>query len=628
MSEFFESNFKNFSEQERTNRLKQLAYLSIILVLIFFTRFFNYLLFHSISELFSIVIAGGTFLIGWNSRRYMENSFFLVLGVSFLFVGVLDLIHTIGYKGMGILMNASSNLPTQLWISARFLQAFSFISSFFFLNKKIKPEILVISYTFITAALFLMIFTGIFPDCYSEPTGLTLFKIVSEYVIISIFLSSIILLYHFRKEFDREISYLLFGAFIIFSLSEFSFTLYLDVYGIFNLIGHLLKITGFFFIYLAIIETGFRNPFDLLFRKLKTQEERIKAERDILLNIFDGMTDKIYIVNQYYKITYANPSFIKEFGEIKTRTCYKYLHNRDSPCSDCKFPQIMKGNVARWEWHAEKRDKYYDHIDTPIRGIEGHISKLAILRDITDMKKTQENLKSFVSTVSHELKNPIAVLSQTIEMIDQYGNQLQGDGRERLMDIMSKNSKLMAELIEDLLVLSKIDDKRSELDIERYNLRTILENTLQKLNPLLKNKKLNVDLKIGENIFLYGDTQKLEQIFRILIDNAIKYSYENSEIKIDARDNYEGEFNPEKIGGVLVSFTDTGRGISEKDLPHIFERFYRSEKVKEITGTGLGLAIAKELLDLHEGKIYVETEYGKGTTFHLLLPKNLKNSKR
>ncbi|TXT61774.1 MAG: conserved membrane protein of unknown function [Promethearchaeota archaeon] len=627
MSEPNNPRFKKLEITKKPNRLKQLGFFSIILTLILITNLFNYLLFHALSELFSIIIAGGIFLIGWNSRRYMENSFFLFLGISFLFVGLIDLIHTISFKGMGILVNATANLPTQLWISARFLQAISFLVAFFLVNKKIQAKYVISSYSLGLIFIFLLLFMGIFPDCYIEGSGLTLFKIGSEYVIILMFITSIFLLYYLRNNFNPHVSILLFGALISICFSEISFTLYFDVYGIFNLIGHLLKIVGFFFIYLAIVQTGFRNPFDLLFRRLKTQEERIKKERDTLLNIFDAITDKIYIVNQNYKISYANPSFINEFGEIGDRTCYKYLHNSDSPCDDCKLPKILKGYTERWIWKSNKSERYYDHIDTPIRGMNNGISKLAILRDITELKKTEKQLKDFVSMVSHELKNPLTVLLQSIETIDQFGDRLQENAKNQIMNIMSKNSQLMAALVEDLLILSRIDDKRTTLDIEKCDIKKIITETVQKLSPLLHKKNLDLKFNMDEIEELKGDPQKLEQIFRIILDNAIKYSFKDSKIKIGLKNDYKGKYNQKDIDGILLSISDGGRGISEEDLAHIFERFYRSDNVKDVEGTGLGLSIAKELVNLHQGGIHVESEYGKGSTFYVFLPKNLDHNK-
>ena len=129
-------------------------------------------------------------------------------------------------------------------------------------------------------------------------------------------------------------------------------------------------------------------------------------------------------------------------------------------------------------------------------------------------------------------------------------------------------------------------------------------------------------MDVDENIRLKGDSKRMDHIFRIIIDNAIKYSTINSKVEIKALDNYNGKYNPEEKSSILIQIKDYGIGIPQKDLQHIFDRFYRSDQVKDITGTGLCLSIARELVHLHRGEIYVESEVGKGSTFYIFLPKN------
>jgi len=123
---------------------------------------------------------------------------------------------------------------------------------------------------------------------------------------------------------------------------------------------------------------------------------------------------------------------------------------------------------------------------------------------------------------------------------------------------------------------------------------------------------------------LIGDKKRIDQIFRILIDNAIKYSNEGSEIQLVAVDNYKGNFDSTNSDAYIFQVIDKGRGIPEKDLPRLFERFYRAQNARDVSGSGLGLAIAKELTELHGGKIFVESEYSIGSTFTVFLPKHEK----
>ena len=120
----------------------EISFFTFILAVIFITRFFNYLLFHSLAEIFSIIIAGGIFLIGWNSRKYTEDSYFLILGVSALFVAIFDIIHTLAYEGLNIFPEHGANLSTQLWVAGRYIQAFSFLIATVMRNKRVPQNIL------------------------------------------------------------------------------------------------------------------------------------------------------------------------------------------------------------------------------------------------------------------------------------------------------------------------------------------------------------------------------------------------------------------------------------------------------------------------------------------------------
>ena len=159
-------NDNNHTTVRRVNPgILEIIIFSIALIFVFFSRLYSYLLFHSIAELFSIIIAGGVFLVGWNSRKYMKCSFFLVLGISSLFIAVIDLIHTLAYSGMNIFVGYTANLPTSLWIAARYLQAGSCLFASFLIKKNIKPSYLFILYLSVALILVLLIFVNLFRVC-------------------------------------------------------------------------------------------------------------------------------------------------------------------------------------------------------------------------------------------------------------------------------------------------------------------------------------------------------------------------------------------------------------------------------------------------------------------------------
>ena len=229
---------------------------------------YDYLLFHTAIELTTILIGFSVFIFAWNSKKLSDNNFLTVVGISFLFISTIDLIHSLAYKGMNIFQAYDSNLPTQLWIAARYLQSITFLVALVFQHRKIKPYRIVFGYFLITAIVVASIFLSIFPDCYVEGSGLTNFKIVSEYIISLIFIAATVLLFVNRKEFDRKLFIWIFISLVLLVGGEIAFTFYISVYGLSNLIGHIFKLLSYYFIYLSIIEIGIKKPFDLLFRKL------------------------------------------------------------------------------------------------------------------------------------------------------------------------------------------------------------------------------------------------------------------------------------------------------------------------------------------------------------------------
>jgi hypothetical protein len=234
---------------------------------------YNYLLFHGAVEVFSITIAFATFAIAWNSRRVMDNNYLGFIGIAFLFVAGLDLIHALAYKGMGVFPSVGANLATQLWIATRFVFATSLLIPLLLIRRKTRPSRVIAGYSLGSAVLVVSIFYWEnFPTAYVDGVGLTAFKVGSEYAISLILLAAIGLLLKKRKEFSVSVFKLLLAAMAVAIATEMSFTLYSDVYGIANMIGHLLNVISFYLIYRALIETSLTKPYEMLFRNLKQSE--------------------------------------------------------------------------------------------------------------------------------------------------------------------------------------------------------------------------------------------------------------------------------------------------------------------------------------------------------------------
>ena len=300
-------------EHSFKNRLFLYAGFLVFLIGLYLIKLHSYVLFHTLIEIFSIVIAIVIFVLVWNARLYLENGYFLIVGIAFLYIGVIDLIHTLSYKGMGVFPDYDANLPTQLWIAARYTQSLCFLVAPFFLDRKINRHFFVLAGGAIgIALLFLSLFSwNIFPTCFVEGSGLTPFKVVSEYVISLILLASILILLK-KDKLDVQVRRLIIASLLVTVASEMSFTLYQDVYGFFNALGHFLKIIAFSLIYKAVIEIGFRRPFGLLFMDLKIRQDALRRSEEEHRRLIETLPLAVFVEIRS-KLVYANPAFLTLF---------------------------------------------------------------------------------------------------------------------------------------------------------------------------------------------------------------------------------------------------------------------------------------------------------------------------
>lgn len=259
---------------------------SAVIILLFVSEAYSYLIFHTLAEMISIGIAWAVFMLAWNAREFSKNSSLTFLGISYLFIGLLDLLHTLAYRGMTVFTANDTNLATQLWIAARYLQAASFVVFAGISKKRLNYSPVFLIYSVVAALLILSIFSfKNFPVCFIEGSGLTAFKIVSEYIICITLAISVYLLVRRRNDLDHGIYYSLVFSACFLVLTEMIFTFYTHPHDLLNQIGHFFKIISSFLIYKAIIESGVKNPFSLLFREIKHSEESLKGMNDELSHL-------------------------------------------------------------------------------------------------------------------------------------------------------------------------------------------------------------------------------------------------------------------------------------------------------------------------------------------------------
>lgn len=410
---------QNFFQRHPAEFVSATKWLLMLIILggILLTRLESYLLFHSIVELFSIIVAFGVFIVAWNSDTYVKNSYLLVIGIGSLFIAGIDALHTLAFKGMGVFPNLDHNLATQLWLAARYLQALTFLIAPLFIRRNVKKYPTLVVFAFVTGLLLASIFAWkIFPTAYIEGSGLTLFKIVSEYVIIAILIGAIAILWKIRSEFDSAVTKWLIASIIAAIATEFMFTLYTTTTDAANLIGHIFKIIEYYLLYQALVEIGFKVPYDLITEKVKLEEEQLKELEAGVTSTFDAIAELVSIHDKDYKLVRVNKTLANFFGkkpeELIGKTCYEVFHHTDRPWPNCPHTRAMQSEQAVTE---EIKDP---HLGCPLMvsvspifdRYGDFIASVHIAKDITEQKKVEKVLEEQYSTLHSILESSSALI--------------------------------------------------------------------------------------------------------------------------------------------------------------------------------------------------------------------------
>ncbi|HOT04309.1 MAG TPA: MASE3 domain-containing protein [Methanolinea sp.] len=398
------------------------AGMAAVLAFLAISSTYNYLFFHSIVEIFTLVISFSIFILVWNGREYIDDAFFLVIGVGFLFSGGIDLLHTLAYKGMGVFSFGGADLPTQLWIAARYLQASSLLAAPLLSGRNVRLPQVFAAFGAVFVMLLAAIFSGVFPHCFIEGQGLTPFKIYSEYAISAMLIVSIVLLYRIRERFEPDVLACLMLANAFTIGAEISFTTYVSVYGFANMLGHLLRLVAVYLWYLAFLSIGQKRPFDLLWRDLKKKEETLEKSEEKYRRLFASMFEGVAYCRMIYDASgqpvdweylEVNPAFYRLTGlkDIVGRRV------RDAiPGIQEQTPELFEiyGRVA-----STGRPETFDIYFSPLE-IWLHISVsspekgyfIALFEDITEKKKSEAHLSYLSAIIEHSND---AVIGKSLE---------------------------------------------------------------------------------------------------------------------------------------------------------------------------------------------------------------------
>ncbi len=369
------------------------------------------------------------------------------------------------------------------------------------------------------------------------------------------------------------------------------------------------------------IEETFRS-YQQTIDQLNEKTSFLEHEKEKISFIVNKLNSGILVIDEQCNILLANTTikyyFLKFFKlDIQEGLNLKFLPK--NPLLDLILSNYQKDQHVSIQ--HELTDDFFTKIEfSKLLKSDNTYSYIIECIDISSLVQYDKIRNNFISMVSHELRAPITSIDMSIQNLISYYDKLDEDQRINLRNIIACNSKLMTEIINDLLLISKLDDRKIDLKFTNFSLNKSLEKVKLQLMAKISQKNLQLEYDITNDIVIVSDENRFEQIIRIILDNAIKYSHDNGKIIILARQTTVDNkmFNEIKI-------KDFGIGIKECDIHNLFQRFYRSSEVSKIQGSGLGLSIAKELIELHNGKISVESYFGKGSTFTILIPTNCTN---
>lgn len=356
--------------------------------------------------------------------------------------------------------------------------------------------------------------------------------------------------------------------------------------------------------------------------RYRRAEELLRVERDRLATIFDCMEDAVYIINRNHDIEYANRATLSQFGPLKGQKCYQYFHNEKKPCSWCKIESVVEGKTVRRDLYSLRNQRTYDYIATPLKNANGSISKLGILRDVTERKQLEWDIAKFkeldkmkrnlLSTVSHELRSPLATIKGYASMLTDYSRKLNSRQRRDFVLAIQQDADRLTDFVNNLLDLSRLEAGLIRLEKRAYSMAKLLTHVVDAAR--IRSPRHRIRLNVATGLpRMNVDVTRIEQILNNLIDNAAKYSAEGKEIKVSAK----------KVGNeLLLGVSDQGIGIPAEDLERVFDPMYRVEhkQAETSSGLGLGLSLCRGLVALHDGRIWVESEVGIGSNLWFALP--------
>lgn len=543
---------------------------------------YSFLAFHTLAETFAVVVSCTAFAVAWYSRKWIGSNYLLMLGIGQAFVAVIDIAHTLSYKGMAVIPGADIGSSSQYWIAARGIEAISFLIALAWPMRRFPAGIAITAYAIVTALAMAAILGGLFPTTFIEGQGLTPFKVFSEYVIVAVLCGALYLLRRNGAHFDPVVSRLLALALAAKIGSELCFTLYVDVYGISNFVGHIFKIVFAYLFLRALVETGLARPQALVFGAIEREKrlaDEVRCHAGTLDAVLDSSLDPVAMIGNDGRFQFVSRAAEAFFGRSSDELCGKTW--RDAGLSESVMvpiqalcaPVYATARPVTAELTVADPDgrRWLEAQVSPVRpAMNGHAEAVVlVLRDITARKVMEDDLKAslddnrvLVQEVHHRVKNNLQIVSSILQM--------QG---WRLSDPSMRIQ--FEEACGRILSLAKVhemlhkQDSAASVDFVRY-VRTLCDELFNMYG--VRQDWIHLRIKPGSLMLELDKAVPLSLIVHELMTNAVKHAFteRGGELSIQV----------EGIGGRgRLVVTDDGKGMDATD----FERHTNSLGVRMVS---------------------------------------------
>ena len=351
--------------------------------------------------------------------------------------------------------------------------------------------------------------------------------------------------------------------------------------------------------------------FNYMSQVLRDTLSEVENERNKLSTLFLHMTDGVVAFSPAGLVIHSNPAA----SQMLSRSMDPTTSFQDLFAEDAAFDQILTLKRPQYlETQKTVGERELELFMAPYSADQAPGGVMVVIHDVTEQRRSEQARREFVANVSHELRTPLTNIKSYAETVIAAGDELPPELHNNFMGVIVSEADRMTRIVQDLLTLSKIDYGKMEMNVSRFSFSKAVRSVYEAVALNAESHGHTLTFSCEENMpDVDGDRERIEQVIMNIVSNAIKYTPDGGRIAITAATSGRN---------VFVRISDNGIGIPEKDLPRLFERFYRVDKARsrESGGTGLGLSIAKEILNQHKGDIRIESVYGEGTDVTITLP--------